>query len=403
MKKLSLVVSTIMLSSTLFAASSFEEDTTGALKKESTKKSEDVTSIDEAFKEGKVSGTIALYGQKVKNDNRNVARNLAYGNGHLGIAYETASFYGLNAKIEAKGNLKLGEQHKHDWKDNAPFENSALITQAYLQYELDNVISLKGGRFEGEYEWLTDYQQGGVIEILPIPDTVIALGYSNKKAESGIDLSEDFHKPDLTNKGVYFLDIQNKSLDIVTFNPYFYEMPDFGNFYGLKVSLDTDFFGINAQYAKSHANSTTYIDENGNDYKLEDGYIANLELVGKISDFEATLGYAKTSDKGGANMITAFGDSISPFEDGNYFYDLDAKTSYVNLTYSIFGVDLGALYGITKYSDGTDKFKEKELNLSVAYGFTDNLSAGLMWVNVDTNNSNDTKYNKYLASVEYSF
>ena len=75
-------------------------------------------------------------------------------------------------------------------------------TQAYLQYELDNVISLKGGRFEGEYEWLTDYQQGGVVEILPIPDTVIALGYSNKKAESGIDLSEDFHKPDLTNKGV---------------------------------------------------------------------------------------------------------------------------------------------------------------------------------------------------------
>ena len=73
------------------------------------------------------------------------------------------------------------------------------------------------------------------------------MGYSNKKAESGIDLSEDFHKPDLTNKGVYFLDIQNRSLDIVTFNPYFYEMPNFGNFYGLKTSLDTDFFGVNVQ------------------------------------------------------------------------------------------------------------------------------------------------------------
>lgn len=321
----------------------------------------------------------------------------------MGLAYETASIYGFNAKVEAKGNLKLGEQHKNDWKDNAPFENSALITQAYLQYELENILSVKAGRYDGEYEWLTDYQQGGVIEILPIPDTVIALGYSNKKAESGIDLSEDFHKPELTNKGVYFLDIQNKSLDNVTINPYFYEMPDFGNFYGLKASLDTDFFGVNAQYAKSNAKSTIYLDEKGDSFKLEDGYITNFELIGKISDFEATLGYAKSSDKGGANMIAAFGDNMSPFEDGNYFYDLDAKTHYLNLTYSIYGVDLCALYGITKYSDGTDKFKEKELNLSATYGFTDNLSAGLMWVNVDTNNNNDTKYNKYLASVEYSF
>ena len=403
MKKLSLVVSTIMLSSTMFATSAFDEEVDAPLKKDGPKKSTDVIYIDETFKNGKVSGTVALYGQKIKYNNQDVARNLAYGNGHLGVAYETGLFYGFNAKVEAKGNLKLGEQHNHDWKDNAPFENSALITQVYLKYELDSVISVKVGRYEGEYEWLSDYQQGGVIQILPIPDTVIALGYSNRKAESGMDLSEDFHKPELTDKGVYFLDIQNKSLDIVTFNPYFYEMPNFGNFYGLKTSLDTDFFGVNVQYVKSYANNTTYTDESGNDFKLEDGYIANLELIGKISDFEATLGYAKTSNKGGATIMSAFGDSISPFEDGNYFYEQDAKTGYINLAYSIFGVDLSALYGITKYSDGSDKFKEKELNLSAVYGFTDNLSAGLMWVNVDTNNSNETDYNKYLASVEYKF
>lgn len=402
MKKISLVVSTIILSSTLFANSSFDTDIDASLKNENSKKSTDTTSIYEALKNGTVSGIVALYGQKVKYNNKNVARNSTFGNGHLEVSYETGSFYGFNAKVEAKGNLKLGEQNKHDWKDNAPFENSALITKAYLQYEFDNVISIKAGRYEGEYEWLTDYQQGGVIQILPISNTVIALGYSNKKSESGMDLSEDFHKPEVTNKGLYFLDIQNKSLDIITFNPYFYEMPNYGNFYGLKASLDTDFFGVNTQYAKSNANNTLYKDDTGNNYQLEDGYITSLELIGKISDFEATLGYTKTSNKGGAKIIATFGDN-SPFEDGNYFYDLDARTGYLNLTYSIAKVDLGALYGITKYSDGTDKFKEKELNFSVAYSFTDNLSTGLMWVNVDTNNNNDTDYNKYLASVEYSF
>lgn len=370
MKKVSLVVSAMVLTSSVFA---------------------DSLTIDDAFKNGEVEGIIALYGQKKKNKDQDIERNLAYGNGHLGLAYTTDSFYGFNAKVETKGNVKLGEQHKHDWKDNAPFENSALFTQAYLQYELDNVISIKGGRYEGEYEWLSDYQQGAVLEILPIPNTVVAIGYSNKKSESGIDLSEDFYKA--SEKGVYFVDIQNEGLENIIFNPYFYEMPDFGRFYGLKTIIDTDYFGIIAQYAKSSADEKALDDE--------DGYIAHIEGTLKIEDFTASLGYIKTSKKGGAVQIATYGDNISPFEDGNYVYDIDARTTYLNLGYSIAGVELGALYGATKYSE--DNFKEKELNLSVAYGITDSLTAGVMWVNVDTNNSQDTDYDKYLLAVEYSF
>ncbi|WP_418185125.1 Opr family porin [Aliarcobacter vitoriensis] len=371
MKKISLAVASLVLSTSVFADSS---------------------TIDEAFKNSEIEGAISLYGQKVENKK---AQDLAYGNGNLRLGFTTDSFYGFNANVEAKGNLKLGQQHGKDYKDGAPFENSALFTQAYLQYELDNILSIKAGRYEGEYEWLTDYQQGAVAEILAIPNMVLALGYSNKKSESGIDLSEDFHKPELTDKGVYFVDIQNNSLDFVTFNPYYYEMPDFGRFYGLKTVFDTDYFGITAQYAKSNRDDKVSA-------SYEDGSIAHIEGIVKIEDFEAFAGYAKTHKDGGANMIASFGDTLSPFEDGNYVYDVDAKTWYIGANYSIAGIDLGVLYGDTKYSE--DNFKEKELNLSIGYGITDSLSIGAMWVKVNADeNAGDTDYNKYLAAVEYSF
>ncbi len=48
------------------------------------------------------------------------------------------------------------------------------------------MLLIKAGRYEGELEWLTDYQQGAIAEITAIPDTTVSLAFSNRKAESGI-------------------------------------------------------------------------------------------------------------------------------------------------------------------------------------------------------------------------
>ncbi|MGC6761885.1 Opr family porin, partial [Escherichia coli] len=75
-------------------------------------------------------------------------------------------------------------------------------------------------------EWLTDYQQGAIAQITAIPDTIVSLAFSNRKAESGIDTSEDFHKPNDLNKGIYVVDIKNESLEGFEINPYYYQIPD---------------------------------------------------------------------------------------------------------------------------------------------------------------------------------
>jgi len=113
MKKLSLVVSTIMLSSTMFAASAFDKEVDAPLKKDNI---ENANSIDEAFKNGKIEGSIALFGLTQDNKDQSIKRDFAFGNGNLTLGYNTASFYGFSLGTQVKGNIKLGEKHKNDRK-----------------------------------------------------------------------------------------------------------------------------------------------------------------------------------------------------------------------------------------------------------------------------------------------
>lgn len=348
--------------------------------------------IDAAFKEGKVSGSLGVYGQKI--DYEKNGRE-GYANGNATIGFETASFYNVSAKAEFKGNLDLGEVHNNNRKDS--FENDALMTEAYLKYAVDG-FSLSAGRQAIDLEWLADYNESVVAAITAIPDTTIILGYTDRKAESGIDISEDFHE--VTEKGAYVLDVKYTGLEGVEFNPYGYSAPDALNFYGLKTIFTADMFGVVAHYAASDADDK-FVDEDGN--KIGDGYIGHVELNTTISDFTAAIGYIKTDKEYGVAGMDAYGDNISPFEEGKNVYSADAKTMYGSLGYTIAGVELGALYGQTKYAAD---YKEKELNLSVGYSFTESLAASVVCanVNVDEKESTDNfDYRKVLASVEYTF
>ena len=368
-KKVSLVVSGLILSSTM----TFAADT-----------------IDSAFKEGKVTGSLGIYGQKV--EVKNFEPDFGYANANATLGYETASFYGISAKAEFKGNLKLGEVEKGDYKSEDAFQNTALMTEAYLKYA-NEMIALKAGRQAVDLEWMGDYQQAVIAEITAIADTTIVLGYSQRKAESGIDLSEDFDKFN-ENKGAYVADIKYAGFAGVEFNPYFYSAPDMADWYGLKTTFSAENFGLVAHYAATNEDSN----KNG---QLEDGTIGHVELNTKIEDFTAAVGYIKTDKDGGAGSMAEIGDNISPFEDGNYVYEIDAKTIYGSLGYTIADIELGALYGQTKFERD---YKEKELNLTVAYAFTDSLEASVLYADIKADKDyGDLDYNKILASVEYSF
>ncbi|MDX4026262.1 Opr family porin [Aliarcobacter skirrowii] len=362
-------------------------------------------SVSDAITNGFFEGSVALYAQTQQN--KGAIKDNSFGNAHLKLKYNTDNFYNFSLGLEGKGNLKIAEKYSKDWEDGAVpggdgYKNNGLLTQAYLKYELEQGFIFKAGRYESELAWLTDYQQGAIVEIDAIPAVLFTLAYSEKTATSDIDESSHFDRPlDYTKKGVYAIEIKDEAIEGFVFNPYYYQIPDAVKFYGLKVAYEHEFGGANLEYARSNLTSK-YRNFSGDD----NGYIAHAEVFGKADIFKLTGGAIVTSDKGGADIMTTYGDTISPFKDGNQNYSKDARTIYASLNANIEErFDFTALYGYTRYDSEVSGMDERELNLIFEYNFSEELALGLAYVKVkaDSQNREYNGYDKYLASIEYKF
>ncbi|MDX4011539.1 Opr family porin [Aliarcobacter skirrowii] len=363
-------------------------------------------SVSDAITNGLFEGSVALYAQTQQN--KGAIKDNSFGNAHLKLKYNTDNFYNFSLGLEGKGNLKIAEKYSKDWENGAApgsdgYKNNGLLTQAYLKYELEQGFIFKAGRYESELAWLTDYQQGAIVEIDAIPAVLFTLAYSEKTATSDIDESSHFDRPleDYTKKGVYAIEIKDEAIEGFVFNPYYYQIPDAVKFYGLKVAYEHEFGGANLEYARSNLTSK-YRNFSGDD----NGYIAHAEVFGKADIFKLTGGAIVTSDKGGADIMTTYGDTISPFKDGNQNYSKDARTIYASLNANIEErFDFTALYGYTRYDEQVSGMDERELNLIFEYNFSEELALGLAYVKVkaDSQNSEYNGYDKYLASIEYKF
>lgn len=376
MRKISLVTSAVLLSSTMVMA--------------------DSNSIKEAFANGKTSGDVTVYGESIDNKN---AKDTGLASGSIGLNYETDAFKGFSASLGFRANHKFQEvvdtsdvdPANHYTYDNT-FANSSIMNVAAVKYATDAYF-ISVGRQAIDLEWLGDFNEAVVAGITAVPNTTIVVGYTDRQAEIGFDVVEDF--AEITKKGAYVVDVKNTSVENLELNPYFYSAPDEADFYGLKVSYDTDMYGATAHYAASNQESTSII-------TTDDGDILNLEGRLNVVGIALAAGYIKT-DTNGIGSMAAYGDNMSPFEDGNNTYGSDAKTYYGSIGYEIVGVELTALYGQTKYDNVGTQDKENELNLIAGYSFTEELSAAITYVDYNDKSAGDADYDKVLANISYAF
>ncbi|WP_419770681.1 MAG: Opr family porin [Candidatus Marinarcus sp.] len=363
MKKLSLVACGLLISSSaLFAESS---------------------TIKEAFANGKASGDITVYTENV--DAKGGTADSALTSGSIGLSFETDTIYGISAKVGFRGNHELDSKESGDYV--ASYANKGIITEANVKYEDDNV-ALIIGRQAIDLEWLGDYNDAVVGVIKAVPNTSIILGYTNRKAEIGIDTQEDF--TEITKDGAYVLDVQYTGVEGLLINPYYYSALNFADFYGTKVAYDTDMFGVTAHYAQTNEDVST----------TDDGDILNLEARLNVAGVALAAGYIQTDKTGAVGSMSAYGDNINPFDDGTNVYGTDATTYYGSASYTIADVSLTALYGTTEY--GTTNTDTDELNLIVGYNFTEELSASVTYVNYD-DTAAAKDYDKVYANVTYAF
>jgi len=335
----------------------------------------DSASIDEAFKNGTVSGSLTAYG--IEHDGKGGVDDENTGIGTINVAYETASYMGLSAKAAFEAG--------HEIASDSFLNENAMMTEAYIKYA-NNMFSITAGRQAIDLEWMSDYHEAVVAAITAIPDTTIVLGYSNQFAEIDEDTIDDFAQ--IGTDGAYVADIKYTGLSGFEFNPYYYSVPNTADWYGLKTTYSSDMFGAIAQYAVSSEETQP------------DGSIGHVEVNGTLDDVTLAVGYIQTDDNAGAGSMTAVGDNITPFDYGEDNYKIDAKTTYGYLGYTIAGVELGALYGETDFDTNSES---SELNLMAGYSFNDSLSLGLLYVDYDSEGSSNDDYKEYSATLAYTF
>lgn len=359
-KQLSIITSAVILSTTAAYA--------------------DSNSVEEAFKNGKVSGDVSVHYQKTSTKNDVDA---GFSAASVGVNYKTDSINGFSVEAGFRANHELSEEENGNF--TGEFANDAVMNLANISYE-NEMLSVTAGRQEIDLEWIGDYNEAIVAAITPIENLTIVAAYSTRQAAIGVDESAKF--ADVTEDGAFVLDAKYEAIEGLVLNPYFYSAKDVATFYGLKTDYDTDMFGLTAHYATSNEEASA----------AKDGSIAHLEARTAIVGLDLTVGYATTDKDAGVASISAFGDNIDPTEElGDYIYAADTDTFYGLAAYTIADVELSALYAQAENATKTDK----EVTIGAAYAFSDNLSAEVLYSDLSLESAND--FNKLAATVTYAF
>lgn len=362
MKKLSLVACGLLLSSSAMFAES--------------------NSVKEAFANGTTSGDITVY---YESTDSKTGTDTGFTAGSVGVDFATDTFNGFSAAFGARAQHEFHEKNNTDY--DGAFANDAVLHTAAIKYAIGGAF-ISVGRQAIDLEWLGDYNESVVAGITAIPDTTIILGYTDRQAEIGFDTTADF--AEVTTHGAYVADVKYEGIEGVVLNPYIYSAPNVADFYGAKVTYDTDMFGVTGHYAQSSEDVAG----------TADGDIFNLEGRLNVVGIALAAGYIQTDKQGGVGSISAYGDNMSPLDDGENVYGTDATTYYGSASYSIADLTLTALYGTTEYNAANDD--TDELNLIAEYAITEELSAAVTYVDYDDQGTG-SDYKKLFANVTYAF
>lgn len=336
----------------------------------------DSNSIDDAFKNGSVSGDFSAHYQSSEEGNADSGFSV----GTAGLNYSTDSFNGISLNTGFRASHVFTEENDGD--ADGDIATNAVMNVFNVQYSND-MVDVVVGRQEIDLEWLGDYNEAAVVAVKAIPNTTLVAGYTKRQAVAGNDEITEFNK--VGTEGAYVVDAKVEAIKGLVVNPYFYSIEDAADFYGLKVDFDTDAFGVTGHYAKSSEDAG------------QDGKITHVEARTAVSGLSLAAGYIKAGDDNGVGSMDAAGDNIDPTEELGA-YDAGSKTLYATAGYEVSGVELSALYA---QADRANDDKDKEITVGAAYGITDSLSAEVLYTDVSKDSADDLS--KLVINMAYEF
>jgi len=389
----------------------------------------DVSSINEAFTEGRVDGQIRL--AYINQDNHETSVPGTYATSIGGqLKYETAKLYHVSLAVSAFVSQRIsglsGDKDKGELNPDFFGEDYASFVymgEAYVDYEYEK-MNFRVGRQKLD----TPLNDRDDIRMLPntfeaamagyggIVDTVLVAGYVTRWA--GYDSGEDISKfKDLpgevettgeNGKGMFLFGVMNESLDNIELQAWYYDFDKLAGvlymdaIYGAEYEsgLDVEFgvqFGNYAQKSSSKTEGDVYGGILGIGYEgLVLGVAGNYVDTGH--DENIILGY------GGGPYFTSMEEMTI-----NAINDAKAYVLFSELDFSkilMDGLSLSYAYGHFKgYDLGVNiKYDEHDVILSYEASEEVNIEASYASVNDQTRSGAfDTGYDRFLVRANYNF
>ena len=340
--------------------------------------------LEEAFKNGKISGDISAYYESRhvdKGEKSTYFNNTAWAVGSVGLKYETDYFKGFKTAIGFRGAAPLYEDDKnfdtgHGKGDSTEriYDNSRyLISDLYLEYNAYDTI-VRVGRQEmgwGNIDWITRTNDAVRIINNSISNLTIDAVWTRAR---GKVLPHEMCKPVKKNNddGTFYVGANYKFDNGLALAGYGMYADDVFSGAGGKIKYNgmiNDDIGVGgmAHYAQT--------DEKKD---VADGKIFESTAYMKHKDTKFTLGFVKTGKKNGWGSFGLNGDAIVWFEEGDVMYEKDVKTYYAMIGTKLQKLSIDAIVGTTEYKlkGGDDtKYRQSEFSTWLSYPIIDSLNA----------------------------
>lgn len=344
-------------------------------------------SIDDAFKNGKMSGELRSYYFQEKQSDTGTSSILHYG-GHFN--YLTGTYYGLNlgASLQASSVGTIDGTNRFLYDEDA---SGAVLSESYIAYTKDNSNLKIGRQYIGTpllagsgSRMIRQSFQGYTFTNTDISNTKLLLTYVDR-FQMRTDANGNpgnFTKVFNTNRGVYertlndgaySILITNKSINNLTANIQYLNAID--NFQSEYIDAVYNFGDIS--FAGQYIG--TQYDTNEND-----GNFLAVKVSGDFNNFNFALATSKTID-GDVESGLGYGADTSftgnDIYGGIFSYRKDAQAYKVSLGTKIDKLKLGASYVFTDMKN--NKSNDTEIDLTASYNFTKNLKIDFLHAIID--------------------
>lgn len=357
--------------------------------------------LEEALKSSKVKAEIKAqyFNTESVADSKNDSI-LAIG-GNLNLI--TGSYYGFNAGVTFQTSHIVDKNinNTNDF-ENTMDASGSVMSESYLQYQFSNT-SLKVGRqyistplIKGsDTRMIKQSFEGVTLVNKDIPDTTISLTYIDKYQDRTDGSGNTGRFIDYEN-GAFGIYIENKSIEKLDLKAQYLNVD------GETNATDKDVTYLEAGYDFGFMNiKTQYIDSSNGD---EDGSLFGLKASTKIGMFNLIGIYSITGSEGtvypgiGSGSDPVF--TALPLHGGDPTYTKDTDATVGLVITNIYGVTVGAYYGVVKTDDESLPYnKLKGTGAFAQYAFNKNLLAKVMYerIDFDTFENDDNLFRSYLS------